>query len=162
LPVASVLFGPAKLWSSDDPTFKLLEAALTAVTVSGAALVQRCCAKFTSESSKSWPSLLQCEIANTVRVAFVAREYPRVQVLEEQVLERGGAYSVDIQLVGGQIEGLGVVVEVDGPLHFLRGGTDRSALATRTGALDLSDWLGRHRPQAREDVWFVINSVFFG
>ena len=61
----------------------------------------------------------------------LAREYPRVQVLEEQVLKRGGGYSVDIQLVDGQTEGLGVVVEVDGPSHFLlRVDTDRSTLAT--------------------------------
>jgi hypothetical protein len=79
---------------------------------------------------------------DTVRVIF-AREYPRVQVLEEQVLERGGGYSVNIQLVQGAIEGsiegaiegqLGVVVEVvveeDEPLHFLRVGADRSTLAT--------------------------------
>ena len=48
------------------------------------------------------------------------------------MLKRGGGYSVDIQLVDGQTEGLGVVIEVDGPSHFLRvnGGTDRSTLAT--------------------------------
>jgi hypothetical protein len=46
-----------------------------------------------------------------------------VQVLEEQVLERGGGYSVDIKLVDEQLEGkwLGVVVEADGPSHVLRG-----------------------------------------
>ncbi len=48
------------------------------------------------------------------------------------MLERGGGYSVDIQLVDGQTEGLGVVVEVDGPSHFLLrvDHTDRSTLAT--------------------------------
>ena len=112
----------------DHPTCKRLEASLG--TISGAALLQHCCAEFTSKSSKNTPSLLHRKIADTVRVVL-AREYPRVQVLEEQVLKRGGGYSVDIQLVDGQTEGLGVVVEVDGPSHFLlRVDTDRSTLAT--------------------------------
>ncbi len=111
----------------DHSTFKRLAAALAAV--SGAALLQHCRAEFTRGSSKSKPSLLQREIADTVGVVF-AREYPRVQVLEEQVLERGGGYSVDIQLVNRQTEGLSVVVEVDGPSHFLRVDTDSSTLAT--------------------------------
>ena len=112
----------------DLSTFKRLEASLA--TISGAALLQHCCAEFTSGASKSTQSLLQRKIADTMRVVL-AREYPRVQVLEEQVLKRGGGYSVDIQLVDGQIEGLGVVVEVDGPSHFLlRVDTDRSTLAT--------------------------------
>ncbi len=47
---------------------------------------------------------------------------PTSASFEEQVLQRGGGYSV---------EGLGVVVEVDGPSHFLlRVDTDRSTLAT--------------------------------
>ena len=100
--------------SFDHPAFKRLEASLA--SVSGAALLQHCRAEFTIGSRKRTPSLLQRKIADTVRVVL-AREYPRVQVLEEQVLKRGGGYSVDIQLVDGQTEGLGVVVEVDGPSH---------------------------------------------
>ena len=50
---------------------------------------------------------------------MLAEDQPGVEVLEEQVLEQeGGSYSVDIQLVGWP-DLPKLVIEVDGPSHFL-------------------------------------------
>ncbi len=71
-------------------------------------------------------------IADTVRAVFVERTH-------ECRCSRSKCWGPpldDIQLVDGQTRG--VVVEVDGPSHFLRVDTDRSTLGL-TGALDCCD-----------------------
>jgi very-short-patch-repair endonuclease len=74
------------------------------------AFAAQCKAAFVAYSSSSVsPSALQKDVARALR-RLVAEK-----VLEEQVLEDSG-YSVDMRLVGTRI-----VVEVDGPYHYLQG-----------------------------------------
>jgi hypothetical protein len=69
-----------------------------------------CKAAFVAHSSSSAsPSALQKDVARALR------ELVSEEVLEEQVLEDSG-YSVDMRLAGTRI-----VVEVDGPHHYLQG-----------------------------------------
>ena len=64
--------------------------------------------------------MLQAEVASSFhRVLEEGKGGKGVEVAEEQVLEvDGGGYSVDI-LLRGLGEGRRVVVEVDGPSHFV-------------------------------------------
>ncbi len=75
----------------------------------------------TTVSRQCEVSVRQRTIANTVDVV-IAREYPHMTVLQEQVLEWGGGYSADIQIVESDTElrNLMMVIELHGPTHFLR------------------------------------------
>ena len=66
---------------------------------------------------------MQAEVARVVRRVVSEEHSTGVQVLEEQVLNDGGCYSADIVLRGlpGARGPRRVAIEVDGPLHFLRG-----------------------------------------
>ena len=79
-------------------------------------VVEQCRSTFIQQSDAgSSVSRLQKDVAHTVRSVFGG--HPDVKVSEEQVLEHACGYSVDIQLIGWQQK---VVLEVDGPSHFLR------------------------------------------
>ena len=87
-------------------------------------LAMRCREAFVAYSrAKTNPSRLQARVASSFRrVLEEDRRGQGVEVAEEQVLEvDGGGYSVDMVLRGLE-EGrrvVGVVVEVDGPSHFV-------------------------------------------
>ena len=78
-------------------------------------LAEHCRKEFTAQSHHGSPSKLQRQVAAVLRQVLTA---DCVEVLEEQVPEGCGGYSVDVLLRGlpGRPR---VVVEVDGPSHFV-------------------------------------------
>ena len=84
-------------------------------------LATRCREAFVAGSrAEASPSRLQAEVASSFRrVLEKDRRGKGVEVAEEQVLEvDGGGYSVDM-LLRGLGKARGVVVEVNGPSHFV-------------------------------------------
>jgi len=93
---------------------------------------ERCSSSFLSQSRKvNFSSYIQNDVAFLVREVVQDlnedSENPLLLKLEENVvLEEGGGYSVDMCITCSCITSLGLIIEVDGPSHFVREASSHS------------------------------------